>query len=221
VQFGTSGKLYNNNLVMYDRLTKSLWSQFWGEAISGNLTGRVLQRIPVDVVPWGEWKKFYPNTLVLSRQTGFSRPYGDDPYYPYAITNAIWFPLSHLDNRLPPKTVIFGLTVGDVSKAYVRDNLTSALALDSVGGKKVLLWRIGNDTRFFEPVVGGMLLTLTSSHGTVSDSETGSTWNFDGVAGSGPLSGQSMPRYAFEPAFWFAWAAFYPDTLLYPSLSSR
>ncbi len=62
VTFGTSGKLYNNNLVMYDRLTSSLWSEIWGEAISGKLTGSVLQRVPIDVTTWGEWKALYPNT---------------------------------------------------------------------------------------------------------------------------------------------------------------
>lgn len=119
VQFGTSGKLYNNNLVMYDRLTKSLWSQIWGVAIAGNLTGHKLQKVPIDVVTWGEWKKLYPQTMVLSRQTGFNRDYSVDPYYGYFTSSQIWFPLSHLDKRLPPKTVVLGLAFGSASKAYV------------------------------------------------------------------------------------------------------
>ncbi len=217
VQFGTSGRLYNNNLVMYDRLTKSLWSQFWGEAIAGNLTGSKLQKIPADVLPWGEWKKLYPNTLVLSRQTGFNRPYGDDPYYGYYTSNQILFPLSHLDKRLPPKAVILGLTFGGTSKAYVQDNLTNTPLTDSVGGHGVLVWRIGNDIRFFDPVVKGASLTFIAGNGTILDIPTRSTWSIDGIAVSGPLKGESMARYADEPSFWFAWAAFYPDTLLYPS----
>ncbi len=51
-EFGTSGKLYNNNLVMYDRLTRSLWSEIWGQAISGNLTGHTLERVPSDLMTW-------------------------------------------------------------------------------------------------------------------------------------------------------------------------
>jgi len=224
VQFGTSGRLYNNNLVMYDRLTKSLWSQAWGEAISGNLTGHKLQRVPIDVVTWGEWKKLYPSTLVLSRQTGFARDYSDDPYGAYYYTNEILFPLSHLDKRLPPKTVVLGLTFGDESKAYVLGNLTALagprnptplLLTDTIKGNQVLLWKIGDALRFFNPVVSGVHLTFTNANGTIVDSETHSSWNFDGVAIAGPLKGNSMTRYVSETAFWFAWGAFYPNTSIY------
>lgn len=230
VQFGTSGKLYDNNLVMYDRLTKSLWSQIWGQAIAGNLTGYRLQRVPIDVTTWGQWKKLHPSTLVMSRQTGFDRDYGDDPYGAYYFTNEIFFPLSHLDQRLPPKTVVLGLTFGDVSKAYVLNdpfgqaseaytlkNFTSTLSMDSVGGKPVLIWQMGQVVRFFDPVISGTLLTFTNANGTIIDSETNSRWNFDGAAVSGSLKGESMTRYVSQTAFWFAWAAFYPGSLLYLS----
>ncbi len=219
VQFGTSGKLYNNNLVMYDRLTKSLWSQIWGEAIQGDLKGSKLQRVPIDVLPWGEWKRLYPNTLVLSRQTGFSRPYGDDPYGAYYTTDQIWFPLSHQDRRLAPKTVVLGLSVGGESKAYPTDNLTEVVAMDSLGGRSVLLWRIGHDVRFFDPVVAGAQLHFKDANGTLVDSETHSTWNYEGVAISGSLSGKSLTRYTAESGFWFAWAAFYPTTGIYTTRS--
>jgi len=230
VQFGTSGKLYNNNLVMYDRLTKSLWSQEWGQAIEGSLSGYKLHRVPIDVTTWGAWKNLHPNTLVLSRQTGFNRDYSDDPYGNYYFTNGIYFPLSHLDTRLPQKTVVLGLTIGGASKAYILKspfgqgstayelaNLTSPLSTDLVGGTPVLIWQSGQVVRFFSPVVGGKLLTFNNANGAILDSETHSVWNFDGVAIAGPLDGQSMTRYVSESAFWFSWAAFYPTTTIYPS----
>jgi hypothetical protein len=228
VQFGTSGKLYNNNLVMYDRLTRSLWSQVWGEAIAGNLTGHRLQRVPIDVTTWGAWRRLHPDTLVLSRQTGFVRDYNDDPYGAYYFTNAIYFPLSHLDSRLSAKTVVLGLTIDGSSRAYVVNtpfgqgsvayelaNQTRLLFTDSVAGKPVLVWESGQLVRFFDPVVKGVRLTLISANGTAVDSETHSLWTFDGVAISGPLKGESMTRYVSETGFWFAWAAFYPNTTIY------
>jgi hypothetical protein len=228
VTFGTSGKLYNNNLVMYDRLTKSLWSEIWGRAIGGSLAGYRLQRVPIDATTWGAWKKLHPDTLVLSRQTGFNRDYGDDPYGVYYFTNGIYFPLSHEDTRLPQKTVVLGLTIGGASKAYVVDspfgqassayelaNSTSRLSLDSIAGQPVLVWQSGQLIHFFSPLVDGKLLTFSDGNGTITDSETHSTWNFNGVATSGPLGGQSMTRFVSETAFWFAWAAFYPDTAIY------
>ncbi len=220
VTFGTSGKLYNNNLVMYDRVTKSLWSQIWGQAIAGQLTGQTLKRIPLDVLTWGEWKKLHPNTVVLSKQTGFNRPYGDDPYGGYSTSGEILFPLSHLDKSLPPKTVVWGLTLGNQARAYPLQNLTT-LARDSFGGKNVLVWRFGSDVRFFDPVVKGVPLSFEDVNGTIVDLGTHSTWNYEGVATSGLLSGLNMTRYVAETSYWFAWAAFYPDTTLYSHQTQR
>jgi hypothetical protein len=39
LDFGTSGKLYQSALVMYDRQTESLWSHFTAQAVAGVLTG--------------------------------------------------------------------------------------------------------------------------------------------------------------------------------------
>jgi len=215
VQFGTSGKLYNNNLVMYDRLTKSLWSQIWGEAIQGKLVGTKLQKVPIDVLTWGNWKKLYPDTLVLSRETGFSRPYGSDPYGGYYTSNQILFPLSHLDTKLPPKTIVFGLVLGSESKAYPLDNITRPIIMDSFSGKTFLLWKVGSGVRFFDPSVNGVILHFKDANGTAIDSETSSTWSYDGVAISGRLAGSRLTRYPAETGFWFAWAAFYPDTRIF------
>ncbi len=81
--FGMSGKLWNSNLVMYDRKTNSLWSQTLGEAIAGDAAGDFLPIIPSDIMRYKTFKKQYPQGQVLSQETGFSRPYGSDPYAEY------------------------------------------------------------------------------------------------------------------------------------------
>ncbi|HKY53443.1 MAG TPA: DUF3179 domain-containing protein, partial [Anaerolineales bacterium] len=83
VEFGTSGKLYNSNLVMYDRTSETLWSQALGQAIVGEHAGKKLERVPFDVAYWSDWKALYPDSKVLSPETGFGRPYGTDPYGDY------------------------------------------------------------------------------------------------------------------------------------------
>jgi hypothetical protein len=217
VTFGTSGKLYNNNLVMYDRLTKSLWSQIWGEAIAGNLTGYILERVPIDVLPWGEWKKLYPNTIVLGTDTGHRRSYGSDPYGNYYFNSDIYFPLSHKDNRLPLKNIVMGISINGTHKAYPTDRLVRGVIEDSVGGQDVVLLSVIDETaRAFNPIVNGKKLTFQYSEGNFIDNETRTLWNYDGLAISGPLQGKSLARYPVEIDFWFAWAAFYPDTEIYP-----
>src|SRR5262249_1671449 len=71
--FGTSGMLYNSNLVMYDRQTQSLWVQFTGQAVAGVLTGHQLQPYPMQTVSWADWRAGHPDGWVLSRDTGYTR----------------------------------------------------------------------------------------------------------------------------------------------------
>ena len=80
-----------------------------GEGIVGNYAGIKLERIPFDVAYWKDWKQLYPNSKVLSRDTGSARPYGADPYGDYYTSPDILFPISNRDNRLELKEVVVGL----------------------------------------------------------------------------------------------------------------
>ena len=123
VEFGTSGKLYNSNLVMYDRKTNSYVSQIDGLAIVGELTGTELVPISIDTVVWREWKAAHPDSEVLSQDTGFMRAYGKDPYGNYYENSFVLFPVENEDERVHPKTVVFGIEVNRVYKAYKEDDL--------------------------------------------------------------------------------------------------
>jgi hypothetical protein len=118
LEFGTSGKLYNSNLVMYDRATKSLWSQAMAQGIVGKYSGVKLERIPFDVVYWKEWKQLYPESKVLSRDTGSTRPYGADPYGDYYTNGDVLFPVSNKDDRLGLKEIVVGFENNGQYKAY-------------------------------------------------------------------------------------------------------
>ena len=102
VEFGTSGMLYNSNLVMYDRQTQTYWSQIDGLAIVGELSGQALASIAVETVRWSEWRTAHPDSEVLSQETGFDRDYGRDPYITYYANNSICFPVQGRDDRIPP-----------------------------------------------------------------------------------------------------------------------
>jgi hypothetical protein len=77
--FGTSGKLYQSNLVMDDRATRSLWPQALGQAVVGPLTGQRLAGVPTQIVSWAGFRAGFPGGRVLSRDTGFGRPTGTTP----------------------------------------------------------------------------------------------------------------------------------------------
>lgn len=132
VEFGTSGKLYNSNLVMYDRKTDTYWSQIDGLAIVGPLTGMELTELSIDTVVWRDWKGGHADAEVLSQETGSSRNYGRDPYGSYYEDSFLFFPVEERDDRIHAKTVIFGIEVDGVYKAYREDDLLNNPVIEDV-----------------------------------------------------------------------------------------
>jgi Protein of unknown function (DUF3179) len=220
VEFGTSGRLYNSNLVMYDRTSKSLWSQALAEGIVGKYAGTKLERIPFDVANWKNWKQLYPNTRVLSRDTGNIRPYGADPYDGYYSSTELFFPVSHRDDRLGLKEIIVGLESGGLYKAYKLQQIENNKVInDEINGRPVTLLSLyPHMTRAYASSVDGKTLTfeyMGASSGKIKDKQSGTEWNFEGMAVSGQMKGKHLTRLPFDQGFWFEWAAFHPMTGLH------
>ncbi|MBI2012810.1 DUF3179 domain-containing protein, partial [Candidatus Curtissbacteria bacterium] len=123
--FGVSGKLYNSNLVMYDRSSETLWNQLGGEAIIGKHVGKKLKQIPLETILWRDWKTKHPNTQVLSTDTGYNRNYDANPYEGYE-TNQDTFGTEFEDERLHPKAKIWGIEIDGQFKAYSDEALRQA-----------------------------------------------------------------------------------------------
>lgn len=132
--FGISGNLYNANLIMYDinsnEADDSYWPQLWMGAVDGPATGEWLSEVPFMETTWGIWKKLYPNTLVISEETGFTRDYEDYPYGDYRTDNSDTFgALNPPPSSIYPKktyTSVLTLDASDKSKskAYVNFDLS-------------------------------------------------------------------------------------------------
>lgn len=221
VEFGTSGKLYNSNLVMYDRTSESYWSQAMAQGIVGTYAGTNLQRIPFDVANWKEWKEIYPDSKVLSRDTGSNRPYGADPYGDYYTNSQVLFPVSNQDDRLGLKEIIIGLQNNGLYKAYqLQDVEDKKVINDQINQKPVALFSaFPFMVRVFDPVVDGQALQFeyNPENNTFTDTETGSEWNFSGLSIDGQLGGKQLNRLPLDQGFWFEWVAFHPETELYTS----
>lgn len=142
VIFGVSGNLYNSNVLFYDHLTESLWSQLKQEAVAGKMTATKLKPLVVFNTTWKDWQKRYPDTKVLSLNTGYTRDYKRDPYQEYIQTDEIYFPVSSFNKKLPKKERVLGVIVNAEAKAYpfsVLDKVFSPL-LDEVGEEKIFIY---------------------------------------------------------------------------------
>ena len=118
LMLGVSGLLFNSDVLLFDRQTESLWSQMMSQAISGPMRGERLQMLPLVHTSWSEWLAEHPQTLVLSRNTGFSRDYNRDPYAGYVDSKGVWFPVAKKDPRYHPKERVLGVELEGRFKAY-------------------------------------------------------------------------------------------------------
>ena len=117
-QFGVSGLLYQSDVLLYDYQSESLWSQLMMQAVTGSRAGETLVPLPIHHGSWQAWKNMHPKTSVLSRQTGYFRDYARNPYIGYEDVSATYFPINHHDSRLPAKTWVLALSVGERHKAW-------------------------------------------------------------------------------------------------------
>ena len=224
IEFGTSGKLYNSNLVMYDRKSNSLWSQALGEGIVGEYAGVKLERIPFDVAYWKEWKDLYPESKVLTRDTGSVRPYGADPYGDYYTNDLILFPVANDDKRMGLKEIIIGLENNkDQYKAYKLQDIESNKIINDVisEDKKIALVSLQPFmVRVFDRVIDNddedkkimVDLFYNETTNTLIDKVTSSELNFDGKFIKGQLKDKQLNRLPMDQGFWFEWAVFHPET---------
>jgi len=235
LSFGTSGSLYQSALVMYDRQTESLWSHFTGQGIAGVLTGAELDSYPVATVAWSDWRDAHPNGLVLSRDTGHDRDYGRNPYPGYDDINSPPFLFEgEVDDRLAAKTRIVGVGLDSTPTAIRLDPLLDAgVVAFELDGVAAAAWALpgttsaldtdavtdGRDvgaTGVFLATNDGQKLTFDRSDNGFVDTQTGSRWDIFGTAVAGPLEGARLEAVEHVDTFWFAWAAFAPETVVLP-----
>jgi hypothetical protein len=148
LSFGVSGLLYNSDVLMYDRRTESLWSQLKMEAVTGLRRGQTLELLPASHTTWGDWLARYPDTLVLSDQTGFERDYTRDPYWVYHRSSDVYFPFSGSDKRYHLKEQVIGVTLGDQAFAWPFAELSKSTnsVTDEIAGQSVEV-RFDSDAR--------------------------------------------------------------------------
>jgi hypothetical protein len=213
--FGVSGRLINNNLVMYDRGTEAWWPQILATAIPGQWNEAPgiasLREFRLVWTTWERWRTHRPATRVLTTDTGFAKNYGRDPYGQYNPRagyyedDSLLFPALSEDDTYDRKRVVMGARTPDGAAAFLKD---------AIREKSVMEGRIG-DT----PMVAVSDDRLDTAYGylnpagaTVALSD-GPTVRVDGE--DHPPEALPLRRVHTFDAMWFAWAGYYPDTNVY------
>ena len=237
LDFGTTGRLRKSDLIMYDRQTESRWQQFNGTGIIGDYMDTRLNKVPSQIVSFATFKDAFPDAEVLSRETGFARQYGQNPYRGYDNINASPFLFrGKVDPRLPPMVRILSIPQGDshhlVPLTELADTALLAMELEGVpvavfapgtaasalDGSSIAESRAVPVAAAFVARHEGMKLDFSPLEGSSNrlvDSQTGSQWNALGHAVEGKLKGARLQQIDSGVHFAFAWLAFDPDATVF------
>lgn len=233
--FGTTGLLYKANLILYDRNTNSNWSQLRLDCVNGSLIGSKPILTRVVETNWKTWKTLYPNTKILSADTGFSRNYALYPYGSYKTDHDFFiFRAFPSNSKLPNKERVYAIIDGDNSKVYRYENFENGKVIkDEFKGNEILV--VGN-----ENLINSFQMDNSNSHlnfeydfeeiNSVEENNVGSgtdntnvffkdnegnKWSIFGEAVDGPRTGEKLMATKSVVSYWFAIAAFYPNPKIY------
>lgn len=223
--FGVDGRLINGNTVLFDRDTRSLWSQMLGMSFDGTLAGKQLVRLPVYWTTWAIAQRALPQAKVLLSPHGSLRAYAKDPYGSYIRPgnyyddDRLLYPIARLDKRMHPKKQIIGcdyegsrsaVDVAHVRKEGVVNFTTGIIPLAAVLDHKLGIIRI------LDRRVWGKPVTLAYKDGKLIDTDSGTVWTTEGRAIEGGLKDAQLQEVPGIYAMWFAWSSFHPDTVTVP-----
>jgi hypothetical protein len=233
LDFGTTGRLRHSDLVMYDRQTETWWQQAIGEGIVGEYAGQRLTFVPSPLISWSTFKESYPDGQVLSRDTGYRRDYGRNPYAFYDQGRGPWsqFFFGRPDGRLPAMERVAAVEIDGESVAFAFSALSEKRVItEDIGDTPVVaFWApgtasavdatniakgrdVGSSGVFDRRLEGRTLRFTPDGDGRFKDRETGTTWDILGRAIDGPLAGEELTPVVHGNHFWFAWGAFKPET---------
>jgi hypothetical protein len=212
----------NQNFIMRDDETGSWWQQVSGKAIQGPLKGRQLKEVFHDEVSFAIWKHEKPQGRVLKpdERIAAANQYEAADWESH-VGRMRAVEGTDVDKRLAPRTLVIGVTAGGKSIAYPLSALQKQSPIMDTAGSVPIMLVLGEDNRSvraFERFVDGRRLEFfrkTEAGLQLIDSETGSTWDFEGKAVAGPLAGKQLKRVSVLEDYWFDWRIYHPDTSIY------
>jgi hypothetical protein len=207
----------NQNFLMRDEQTGTYWQQITGLAISGPLKGRQLTLVPADELTFVLWKSEQPNGTVLNDAPGYVKEYSPKDWdVRMARMPTV---ISYAQSGLKQRDVMLGIHTAEAARAFPYNSvLQEKVIQDRVGSLPILLV-LGPDNRSVRVFKQGTSqfyrVPDLKSGAFLLDAQTGSEWNFQGCAVSGPRQGQCLQPVNAIKDYWFDWRNYNPQTTVY------
>ena len=207
IVFGSSGFLYRSNKLMYDHSTNSLWNQFTGRPVVGELTGSgiELEVLPLVTTSWEKWREKHPASKVLDVDTGFDRTYKKGAAYgQYFASSKLMFPVAVSNKSLKTKQEIFALRITGSEKAWPLSAFKNGRVINDRAGVVALVVIGDADTRSVRAYRSGGRLFQRVGDDLNEVSSEAVLWRVEEDALHSPI-GETLARLPGHLAYWFAW----------------
>lgn len=211
----------DQNFFMRDQETGTWWQQITGVGIAGPLRGHKLRLVAHDEISFARWKREQPGGRVLKPDPRAAPRYAPANWEERMAKVPTVTPVDR-DDPLPPRELVLGITIGAAARAYPMSKLaTEAPLSDTLGGTAIVIVLDHDRTsvRVFDRALAGRTLEMRaasdSSRHELIDGETGSRWDFRGMAVSGPLAGRRLSKLTAIKDYWFDWKKYHPATAIY------
>ncbi len=222
--FGVSGLLFNSNLMPYDRDSDSYWSQMRLDCIGGDRIGQKIETIPFIETSWQTWKTLFPNSDVITLNTGYNRNYNRYPYGNYKQDNGLIFPADGLAGDFHLKERVLGVISNNKAKVYAFKYFAGeaySVLQDEFGGTKLVI--VGSEEKnvlvaYYRSTNGeerNFLQAGSDNQNIIMEDSKGNAYNLFGEVIAGPDIGDRLEQFKSMIGYWFVWNAFYPETEVY------
>ena len=217
--FGVSGLLYNTNLIPYDRETGSNWSQMLLKCVNGLHIGTEVSTFQVVETEWATWKELYPDSKMMTTETGYSRNYKAYPYLTlngdYRKEEYLIFPVENSDDRLHAKERVLGVIEENRVRTYrfsefddgpgvITDFAGSVAVIGSAADNFMVAFKVEDEE-----------ISIHMDGEAIFKDQHENHYNIFGEVIAGPDIGKRLSPTLSFMGFWFSWAAFYPEVEIY------
>lgn len=232
VNFFSAGFIFRNNSIFTEAKTESNWLQMQMRSVNGELSGVNANTYQVVETTWETWKSMYPDSRVLTSQTGVEIDYGEYLFgadYLQPDNSETFTAVKNNDSRLPPKQRLHGIIAVDTAeetapvRVYVIDEFDPGVEIitDTISGREYIIagssgFNFATAFRLSAGDSGTLQFTAVQDMLPVimQDAE-GNLWDIFGYATEGPRAGDRLESANSYTGYWFAWADHFPDVEIF------
>jgi hypothetical protein len=203
------------NAIIEDADTKSWWYQATGIAAAGPLKGSRLKELPYEQSTLSAWLAKHPATLILQPDKNYVADYNDLKNYDRIQSIDKDSTIKNKDT-LVRRSWVVGVIVNSQAKAYNWRKLVKTRLVNDRFASTPLMVGLEKDSLTYHVwnrmVKGKELHFALDQAGQLTDQETVSTWNWDGLCTAGINKGMQLDKIQAYQEYLHSWKHFHPKT---------